>query len=127
VDARAERRRSHHHPVLASAHLSADETVLALTEARRRGVHRLLVNPPEDGLRRLARPRGSSSHPRSEYGAIVVLAGLFRDQSMKTFPGRSVLVIFAFTRSDVSLANCSAGAFAFADMWSVAPSPACRL
>lgn len=36
-----------HDLVLASGHLSADETVLVFTEARRRGVRRLLVNHPK--------------------------------------------------------------------------------
>jgi hypothetical protein len=37
---------SRHDLVLASGHLSADETVVLFTEARRRGVRRLLVNHP---------------------------------------------------------------------------------
>ncbi|GAA1015108.1 hypothetical protein Aple_067930 [Acrocarpospora pleiomorpha] len=38
---------AHYNMVLASGHLSADETVQLFTEARRRGVERLLVNHPK--------------------------------------------------------------------------------
>jgi hypothetical protein len=53
--------------------------------------------------------------PRSEYGAIVVLAELFWLQSMKTLPARRLFAIVAITRFGVSAASRSASVFAYAD------------
>ena len=56
------------------------------------------------------------SRARNEYGAIVVFAGLFCDQSMNTFPGRCAFAIVDTTSFGCSCANRCATAFAYSDV-----------
>ena len=56
-----------------------------------------------------------SSRPRSEYGAIVVLAALFWLQSTNTLPARRLLVMVAVTSLGIACSSCCATRLASTD------------
>ena len=77
-----------HDLLLASGHLTMDETVAVFAEARRRGVRRLMVNHPRAPVPRLASgARGRSSSRldvRLEVGALADLLGTGDDGDVAT-------------------------------------------